>query len=189
MRIGRGERTMQKDNKIEKKYLLISTLSDDSHTFKTIHKEFQQHISLLESVSTHRMKISHCIGCNDCWVSTPGICCIKDDYEQLLIKILQADCVVFLTETNFGFVCSQMKNLIDRILPLATMHLKFQNGQMRHYSRYGRQPDMALVYVGSADNDYLNFWLSRVQKNLHGNSFGAYKIDDRERLYHALNNN
>ena len=24
------------------------------------------------------MKISHCIGCNYCWLKTPGICSIKD---------------------------------------------------------------------------------------------------------------
>ncbi len=180
---------MQNNNKTNRNYLLISTLTDDNPAFETVHKELGQHVGQLQSVVTSGMKISHCIGCNDCWIKTPGLCCIKDDYEQILIKILQADGVIFLTETKLGFVCSQMKNLIDRILPLATMHLKFKNGQMRHYSRYKKkQPDMALLYAGSADNDYLNLWLERVQINLHGHSLGAYEIDERGKLFHELTN-
>lgn len=81
-----------------------------------------------------------------------------------------------------------MKNLVDRILPLATMHLKFKDGQMRHYSRYGRQPDMALLYTGDVDNDYLNLWLDRVNINLHSRSLGAYEFEGREGFYNEINN-
>jgi multimeric flavodoxin WrbA len=179
---------MRNDNNVGRKYLLISTLSNDNPTFDTVQNELQQHIGELQAISTSDMKITHCTGCNDCWIKTPGLCCIKDDYEQILTKMLQADCVVFLTETELGFVCSQMKNLIDRILPVVTMYLKFKDGQMRHYSRYNKQPDMALLYTGSADNDYLNLWLGRVQINLHGHSMGAYEVDDRENLYNELDN-
>jgi multimeric flavodoxin WrbA len=179
---------MKKNNNTEKKYLLLSTLPKDTTAFDTVYNELRQHISNLQAVSTNGMIISHCIGCNDCWIKTPGLCCIKDDYGHILIKMLQADCVIFLTETKLGFVCSQMKNMVDRILPLATMYLKFKDGQMRHYSRYNKQPDMALLYTGSADNDYLNLWLGRVQINLHGRSLGAYEIDDREKLYNELDN-
>ena len=31
------------------------------------------------------MNISHCVGCNCCWLKTPGICVIKVDYEQIFI--------------------------------------------------------------------------------------------------------
>jgi multimeric flavodoxin WrbA len=172
----------------KRKYLLISTLSKDAPEFKSVYNELHMCIEQLQVVTTNEMKISHCIGCNDCWIKSPGLCCIKDDYEQLLIKMLQVDCVIFLTETRLGFVCSQTKNLFDRILPLATMHLKFKDGQMRHYSRYHKKQDMAIIYTGSADNDYLNLWLDRVQINLHGRSLGAYKIDDREELYNGIVN-
>lgn len=36
-------------------------------------------------VDTSEMNISHCVGCNCCWLKTPGICVIKDDYEQIFI--------------------------------------------------------------------------------------------------------
>lgn len=169
-----------------RKYLIISTLASDAAALEALRKELPETLGECHFISTEGKKISHCIGCNDCWIKTPGVCCIKDDYEQILIQILQADCVVFLTETMLGFVCSQMKNLIDRILPLDTMHLHFHEGQMRHDSRYQKAADMALLYLGEADNAYLNLWLDRVQINLHGKTLGAYPFDDRKELYHAL---
>ena len=35
----------------------------------------------VEIIDTSDMKIAHCMGCNQCWLKTPGICAIKDDYE------------------------------------------------------------------------------------------------------------
>ena len=34
------------------------------------------------------MNIKGCIGCNNCWLVTPGVCTIKDAYEELLMKFL-----------------------------------------------------------------------------------------------------
>ena len=43
-----------------------------------------------ELIDTAGMNISHCIGCNYCWLKTPGICAIKDDYTPILKKMNQA---------------------------------------------------------------------------------------------------
>ena len=44
-----------------------------------------------EIIDTSEMKIAHCMGCNQCWLKTPGICAIKDDYENILKKLVKAD--------------------------------------------------------------------------------------------------
>lgn len=181
-----GIKTVHNENNTERKYLLISTLPENDPIFEGVVNELYEHVSRLQTLSTDGLKISHCIGCNDCWIKTPGLCCIKDDYEQILIKMLQSDCIIFLGETRLGFIHSRMKNIFDRILPLATMHLKVKNGQMRHYSRYKKQLDMALIYNGCADRDYMNLWLDRVELNLHGNSLGAYEVEKRRELFYEL---
>lgn len=40
-----------------------------------------------EYIATADMNIAHCVGCNFCWLKTPGICVFDDDYKQLLEKI------------------------------------------------------------------------------------------------------
>ena len=158
------------------KYLILSTLSDGNSVTQELYTQMCEAGKQTELIETESLKISHCIGCNDCWIKTPGLCCIKDDYEPILLKMLKADVVVFVSDINLGFVSSKTKNLFDRILPMATMQLKYVDGQMRHYSRYDISPDMMLLYTGNADNRYLNHWLHRAAKNLHSTSLGAFSI-------------
>lgn len=168
------------------KCLILSTLPLGDVTANEIKTNISKQGVDTQFIETNGLKISHCIGCNDCWIKTPGLCCIKDDYEQLLIKMLQVDTVVFLAETKYGFIHSQAKNLFDRILPLATMHLKYKEGQMRHFSRYDFVPDMALLYRGVADKQFLSHWLDRTTLNLHGKNIGVFSETEKEELCHAL---
>ena len=84
-----------------------------------------------EWIDTTGLRISHCIGCNYCWLKTPGVCAIKDDYEPILKKMSKADQVWLITDTRFGFVSHQTKNIVDRVMPIITVYLKIKDGQMR----------------------------------------------------------
>ena len=57
-------------------------------------------------------KIGPCIECNSCYLT--GRCSVKDDYQQLLEKILEADRLIFATPVFYMTVCAQAKMLIDR---------------------------------------------------------------------------
>ena len=105
--------------------LVLNTLSESNDEVLDLQNQICMQSEGSEVVYTKEMKISHCIGCNYCWLKTPGICTIKDDYEIIFKKILKHGKIVFITDTKFGFVSYQTKNLIDRILPIATMYLHF----------------------------------------------------------------
>lgn len=53
-----------------------------------------------ELIDTTRMHISHCVGCNYCWLKTPGVCAIQDDYEPILRKINEADQVWLISDNG-----------------------------------------------------------------------------------------
>lgn len=171
------------------KYIFISTIPEDNKEVQDVISSLSSAITVSEVIYTENMKILGCIGCNDCWLKTPGICSIKDDYEQIFIKLLQTDRVIFITEAKLGFVSYKMKNLIDRILPIATMYIKFKDRQMRHYSRYKKNIDMGLLFTGNGDLEYLNTWLERTTLNFHSKSLGAYEIKNRKELCNALSHN
>ena len=133
-----------------------------------------------EIVEAGGMKISHCIGCNYCWLKTPGVCSIKDDYEEILKKIIKADDLWVISDTALGFIDHKGKNIFDRILPIATMYLKFKGDQMRHVTRYDKSPDIGLIVTGEADMDYLDKWVLRCALNFESAALGAFGKDELE---------
>lgn len=133
-----------------------------------------------ELIDTAGMHISHCVGCNYCWLKTPGICAIKDDYEPILKKMSKADQVWLISDTHFGFVSYQTKNIVDRVMPLVTMYLKIKDGQMRHIMRYDHQPDIGIIYTGDGDQAYLERWCGRTALNLGSRSLGVFSAENRK---------
>ena len=131
-----------------------------------------------EIVEAADMKISHCIGCNFCWLKTPGICSIKDDYEEILKKMIHADQIWVISGTALGFLDHKGKNIFDRIMPLVTMYLKFKGDQMRHVMRYRRNADIGLIYAGEADRTYLMRWNERAALNIGTKSLGVFPAEN-----------
>ena len=155
--------------------LMVDTTT--KHTGKAIAEELLRSgetAAGFELIDTTRLHISHCAGCNYCWLKTPGVCVIQDDYEPILRKMSKADQVWLISDTRFGFVSWQTKNIVDRIMPLVTMYLKFKDGQMRHVMRYDHQPDIGIIYTGDGDQDYLERWCQRTALNLGSRSLGVF---------------
>lgn len=121
-----------------------------------------------------KMKITPCIGCNACWLKTPGICAVKDDYEQILKACLEHDTAIIISDTSLSFISYKAKNVVDRMLPLATMYVHIVDGQMRHIPRYEKKYRFGIVYSGTADRAYMEQWLERFALNLSGISIGAF---------------
>ena len=145
-----------------------------------------QHISTLindadmEVVNTSGMKISHCMGCNLCWLKTPGICAIKDDYENIIKKLVNAENLWLVSDTSFGFVDWRGKRVMDRIVPMLNMYVEFRDGLERHELRY-HPLNFGLLYKGQADQEFLEEWSQRVASNLAGQSLGVYNIGKEDK--------
>ena len=160
--------------------ILIINMSSDATVAKEVKKNTEEKGVDAEVVDGYSLNINHCIGCNYCWLKTPGECSVKDDYEVILKKIIHADEVWIVSDTALGFVNHKCKNIIDRMLPVATMYLKFKEGQMRHVARYRQKTDFGLIITGEADRNFLERWLSRVAINLGSKSLGVFEKDELE---------
>lgn len=165
------------------KVLVLNTVENPTEETKILLHEIKEKYQDATIYNTYEMNIKHCIGCNFCWLKTPGICAIKDDYETLLKEMLVHDEMIVISDVKLGFITHEAKKLFDRILPLATMYLQFKDKQMRHISRYDKKMSVALLYQGEADKEYMNYWLDRATLNMEWESLGAYHIDtDKEVL-------
>ena len=159
--------------------LIVNTTEDKGITSKLRQYAIDKGIEA-DIVEASDMKISHCIGCNHCWLDTPGECSVKDDYEVIIRKLLKADQMWVISNTALGFIDHKGKNVYDRILPILTMNLKFIKGQMRHIRRYDNRVDMGLIVTGECDKEYLRRWNKRVALNVDSRALGVYDAEDTE---------
>ena len=130
----------------------------------------------IEIIDTAGMRIAHCIGCNQCWLKTPGVCSIKDDYESIVKKLVKTDNLWIVSDTRFGFIDYRGKKVLDRIMPMLNMYLTFRGGWMRHELRY-HALNVGLIYRGNGDQKMLEDWCERTAVNIGGHSLGVIALD------------
>lgn len=135
----------------------------------------------VEVVDTSDMKIAHCMGCNQCWLKTPGICVIKDDYEKIIKKLVETENLWIVSDTRFGFLDYKGKRVIDRIMPMLNMTVGFRDGWMRHKLRY-HALNIGLLYKGAADQAMMEDWCKRTAANIGGQSLGAIALDPQSAI-------
>jgi multimeric flavodoxin WrbA len=66
----------------------------------------------IESIDIAKMNIKYCTACNSCHET--GVCAIKDDYEIVLKKLLDADGIVLSSPNYITNVTAQLKTMFDR---------------------------------------------------------------------------
>lgn len=49
----------------------------------------------IDELHVASMNIAACKGCFACWQKTPGICCIKDDMQKVIEKLIDADLILW----------------------------------------------------------------------------------------------
>ena len=153
------------------KTLVLNTLGNEyTEQVKTLIKDKE-----VEIVDTSNMKIAHCMGCNQCWLKTPGICAIKDDYEEIIKKLVETENLWIVSDTKFGFLDYKGKRVMDRIVPMLNMTVGFRDGWMRHEMRY-HPLNIGLLYKGDADQAMMEDWCKRTAANIGGHSLGAIAL-------------
>lgn len=68
-----------------------------------------------EKISLRDKSINYCTGCGFCNTNNYTACSQKDDMEEILNKMLDADVIVFGTPIYFYAMSGQMKTFIDRL--------------------------------------------------------------------------
>lgn len=130
----------------------------------------------IDIINTADLKIMHCMGCNQCWLKTPGVCAIKDDYEIVLKKLAATDNLWIAADTKFGFIDYRGKQVLDRIVPMLNMYIEFRDGWERHQLRY-HTLNFGVIYKGNGDQKLLEEWSTRVARNMAGRSLGVIALD------------
>lgn len=112
-----------------KKFLVISTSERLNSNSDILSNEFingaKEKGHQVEKVSLTNQVITFCKGCLSC--QKTGKCMIKDDANEIVDKMIQADVIVFATPVYFFGMCGQMKTLLDRSNPAFIADYKFKD--------------------------------------------------------------
>ena len=166
--------------------LIVNLLPEDAPEALTAIETLSAAVPDHRVIHAYEKNLRPCVGCNACWLVTPGVCSLRDGYEELLKAYLEYDATVFLAGTALNFVDHRMKHIIDRLLPLATMYIHIVDGQCRHVPRYEKRLRLGLLYSGTADGAYLSHWMERVALNLGGESLGSYPIAEAKEVLSCI---
>lgn len=124
-----------------------------------------------QELTVARMKIRPCLGCFSCWDKTPGQCCITDDMEQVIEKLLWADITVWSFPLYYFSVPGPLKTLIDRQLPMVLPFMTEDGGETgsgSHPARYDMRGKRTVVI------STCGFYTAE------GNYDGVYSLFDHE---------
>lgn len=104
-----------------------------------IHQPQAQIIPLREQ------KIGNCAGDFFCWVRNPGICNVDDDNRKIAAQIMHSNLLVFLTPVTFGGYSTQLKRMVDHMIPLISPFFALRQGEIHHQRRYTRYPRLLVI--------------------------------------------
>lgn len=95
-----------------------------------------------------QITLKHCLGCWSCWWTTPGRC-VHKDLDEFYRNFLAADQVYLYCDVSQGFVTSNMKALIDRMIVLVLPYISWDTGESLHEPRYEKYPAVDVIYNGT----------------------------------------
>jgi multimeric flavodoxin WrbA len=113
------------------------------------------------------MDIKPCRGCFSCWVKTPGLCVIRDDGQEPILRAwAEAELIAVLTPITFGGYAPELKKTLDRIIPVLLPFFIKISGETHHPQRYPlRRRLLAIGTQKQEDEDSENNFRRIVRRN------------------------
>ena len=149
-------------------------------------KKLEEQGHSVDHFKLHDMDLHFCTGCWTCWWKTPGQCTLKDDGEQVLRSVINADFFVFASPLMAGFTSSRLKLITDRLVGLLHPYVEIHQGEYHHRKRYERYPDFGLILEREDDTDEEDIQIvrdiyKRFSINFH-NSMKYLMLTDQESM-------
>lgn len=105
------------------------------------------------TLNLNKQQPKHCLGCWNCWWTTPGKC-VQKDLDDFYCAYVNADKAIFFSKLTQNFVSGNLKNLFDRMICLFLPYtLILKNGRTGHLPRYEKYPDIEFYHEGTFDNE------------------------------------
>ena len=145
-------------------------------------------------IDLKNLELKQCIGCWRCWLKTPGICTIKDDFQNHYSDIVNCDLLILTSPIIMGFVSSFLKKANDRMIPLIHPYFNIIDGEFHHRKRYEKYPSIGLILekeesTDAEDLQIINNIYKRTALNFYSElKFSHLITDSQKEIINAINN-
>jgi hypothetical protein len=104
----------------------------------------------VEKLYARKIGLKPCLGCFKCWLETPGVCALKDDWPFVLGKMAEADVIVYATPVYAYNMTVYMKTLFDRtgMLVIEPYNIATDDG-FYHPARYPEVKKKAVLVANA----------------------------------------
>ncbi len=85
-----------------------------------------------EVLHVSKKKIIACESCGKCLFETPGVCKYKDDMESIILKMEEADLLIFASPVYFDSMSSNLKKMIERLRSTLDAFFEFRDKRTYH---------------------------------------------------------
>ena len=72
----------------------------------------------IETINLYEKNIKPCTGGFECWTISPGVCVKEDEMNELLVKYVEADIIIWATPLYHYGITGVMKIFLERTLPV-----------------------------------------------------------------------
>lgn len=127
----------------------------------------------VDSYCISSLNLKYCTGCWSCWWKTPGECAIKDGAESIFKSVIHSDFLLLVSPMTAGFVSSELKKIMDRLIVLLHPYIQMINGESHHHKRYDSYPSLGVLLGREAGSDEEDLMITeslfkRFSLNFHG---------------------
>lgn len=93
--------------------------------------------------------IKNCIGCFGCWIKTPGVCVLKDDYRNMGELLSKCDELIIISRCLYGSYSPFIRNVLDRSISFLLPYFMYKNRETHHKNRYDNHFTLSVYFYGN----------------------------------------
>lgn len=94
--------------------------------------------------------VQTCVGCFGCWIKTPGVCVLKDGYENMGALLSRTDRLIIISECCFGGYSPFVKTVLDRSISYLLPFFKTIDNETHHQQRYRKDLTLSVYFYGGS---------------------------------------
>lgn len=182
------------------KAMILNGARNNEKVLDSIHKIVFDKLSDLnwdvKPFILRELNITHCVGCFECWVKTPGVCRFKDDGPQIAEALIKSDLLICITPITFGGYSSELKKALDRIICWISPFFMKIYGETHHKRRYEKYPSlMGIGVLPQSDPDSEKIFKTLVNRNalnfhspthIGGVVFSSQGMDEQRKIIQSF---